>query len=150
MRCKERTSLLLDSIVCGTFWNNLWLLASQGSIINNLALSAGDKTGVAIDAGDEPSTISNGESGVRPEFIGESSRLNLVGTTEADNLLWVTMVQQEVRPVAGVSLIIIGKSRLTWGLVWDSVGALDIRSVTGVGFWVDSELVVTSRGRDGC
>jgi len=146
---KRSPSLLLDSVVGGTFWHNLWLFAGQSSVIDNLALSAGDKTRIAINAGDESSTVSNGESGVGPELVGQGSGLNLIGTTETDDLFWVTLFQEEIRPVAGVGLVIVGESRLTWGLVWNSVGALDVRGMAGVGLWIESELVKTSWGGDG-
>jgi hypothetical protein len=88
-------------VVVGTFWNDFRVFTSQAVFIDNLALSARGETRISIDTGDESTTISwQGESGIRPELVGQSVRLNFIRASIADNLFRIALIKEEVGPVA--------------------------------------------------
>jgi len=140
--------LLYGSVVSATLGNDFRILTSESGVVDDLSISTRDKTWVSIHASDESATVTNGKSWVWPEFVGKGSWLNLVGATESDHLLWVAVVQQEVRPVAGMSFVIISESWFTRGFIRNSISTLDVCGVATSSLWVKSKLVQTSRSGD--
>lgn len=72
-------------------------------------------------------------------------RIDLLGALESNNSLRVARVEEEVRPVAGVSLFIVGKARFAIVEVRVAISTLDVVRAAVRAFWVDSVLVLTSR-----
>lgn len=68
----------------GTVRHVFGFFAGEGGIVQDLAFPAGDETRVAVNAGDEPVTVSGyGKARIGPEFCGRASRWDLRGTFEA-------------------------------------------------------------------
>jgi hypothetical protein len=62
------------------------VLAGQRGFIEHFAFFTRDKSGVAVDTGDEASTVSgNGEAGIGEKFGGDRMRRHVVGALETND-----------------------------------------------------------------
>ena len=62
------------------------VLAGQRGFVEHFACFARDKSGVAVDAGDEAATVSrDGKTGKGQKFGGDGMRCHVVGALETDD-----------------------------------------------------------------
>lgn len=82
------TQKLVDlfSYVIGTVWHQLWFLAGEGGLVQNLSLTATDKTRMSTDASDESVAVSgDGETRIWPEFGRSTTMRDFSWTFESNN-----------------------------------------------------------------
>lgn len=104
---------------------------------------------MTIDTSDEVVAVSwDGKPWVGSELGGDGMRVNLVGAFEANNLLRAAVIKEKIRPVAGVSLVIVGEARVAVVQVGVAISTLDVISGAMGSFRVDTILVLTPRGAD--
>lgn len=103
------------------------VLAGEARLVEHLACFTRDKSGMTINTGDEAAAVSRDrETGKWEELGRDRMSWHLVGALESDDGFRVAEVEQQVRPITAVSLIIVCKAWFTRGLLWNAVCTLDV------------------------
>lgn len=85
--------------------------------------------------------VGHGEAGERPEAGGRRVRVDLRGALEADDGLWVALLEEHVGPVASVDSLVVDQALGARVLARLSIFALDVAGGALVVVLVDAKLV---------
>lgn len=125
------------------------IFAGQSAFIEQFVFAAGDQPWVTVCA--EEKAVGVGGVGVTrewPEAGGCGVWVDAGWALEADDSLWVALLQQKVGPVAAVDLFVVNQSLRAGEEVWNAELALDVAGGAFGTFFIDSELVFAARSGD--
>jgi hypothetical protein len=83
-------------------------------------------------------------------YILVTNTWNVFRPVAALSTFRVAEIQQQVRPVAAVRLVVVCEARFTWGRVGHAMRAFDVVVATLCAFRIDTEPVQTAGGADWC
>jgi len=98
------------SVVGSAFRNDFDVLAGEREVVDDFSVFALDEARVSVHTGDKGATVAGREAGIRPEFVSQGVRFNLIGTAESNHLFWVALVEKEIGPIARMRLVVISES----------------------------------------